>query len=555
MVKKKPENDIDVLVGNALIKKEDQPYPVPDNWIWVTLGTITVFLYGKGLPKSNRIGENFPVYGSNGIVGFHNEALIKGPAIIIGRKGSIGEIHYSHCDCWPIDTTYYLEKSGNIDFDYLYLLLKSIDFKVLNRATAIPGLNREDAYKISIALPPLAEQKRIVQKLSSMLEKLKQAKDLICEAKETFENRRTAILDLAFTGKLTGGWRIHSKSSAIEFKENGNPQPFEIPESWGFVNLNKLGMIARGKSKHRPRNDKRLFGGPYPFIQTGDIARAKDFITEHIQTLSEFGLKQSHLFPKGTVCITIAANIADTAILTYDCCFPDSVVGFMPDNGKEYTSKYINYYFNYIKNELEHFAPATAQKNINLKILNDVLVPIQSEEEQKEIVRIIEALLEKESESSSLLDLEKEIELIEKSILSKAFRGELDTNDPYDEPAQDLLIRILQERQKAPLKPAPPKPQESKDTVIKAAPISFKVSISGDISVSSPHAQVLVKTINEKLRKKAFTIDELKDHITLSYEDLKTALFELIKDPLAVKDGKPLITMAWEKKGYVLQVE
>src|SRR6476469_9280784 len=101
------------------------------------------------------------------------------------------------------------------------------------------------------------------------------------------------------------------------------------PSGWRLVKLGELGEVSRGRSRHRPRYASHLYGGPYPFIQTGDIRASGGRITHHSQTYSEAGLAQSRLWPAGTLCITIAANIAETAILTYPACFPDSVVGFL----------------------------------------------------------------------------------------------------------------------------------------------------------------------------------------------------------------------------------
>ena len=97
------------------------------------------------------------------------------------------------------------------------------------------------------------------------------------------------------------------------------------------LTLDQLGEVARGRSRHRPRDAAFLYGGPFPFIQTGDVKRAGLYLTEYEQTYSEAGLAQSRLWPAGTLCITIAANIADTAILGIDACFPDSVIGFTAD--------------------------------------------------------------------------------------------------------------------------------------------------------------------------------------------------------------------------------
>src|SRR5262249_49415869 len=117
----------------------------------------------------------------------------------------------------------------------------------------------------------------------------------------------------------------------LPIKSFGSAGPGGLPEGWVGAHLSQLGELNRGKSRHRPRDANHLYGGPYPFIQTGDIARSGGRILTHRQTYSEAGLAQSRIWPGETVCITIAANIAESAILTYPACFPDSVVGFVAD--------------------------------------------------------------------------------------------------------------------------------------------------------------------------------------------------------------------------------
>ena len=143
--------------------------------------------------------------------------------------------------------------------------------------------------------------------------------------------------------------------------------PFELPSGWTWGRFPQLGTFGRGKSKHRPRNDPALFdGGTHLLIQTGDVARSEGVIETHTGKYNDFGLSQSFKWPKGTLCITIAANIADSGILTFDACFPDSVVGFVPDPMFE-NARYFEYFVRTAKANLLEFAPATAQKNINLE--------------------------------------------------------------------------------------------------------------------------------------------------------------------------------------------
>ena len=144
--------------------------------------------------------------------------------------------------------------------------------------------------------------------------------------------------------------------------------------------LPELGEFGRGVSKHRPRNDPKLLDGEYPLIQTGDVANADLYILTYNSTYSELGLKQSKMWKKGTLCITIAANIAKTAILNFDACFPDSVVGFEANNRTN--NIFIHYWFSFFQEILETQAPESAQKNINLKVLSELKVIVPGKKEQ-----------------------------------------------------------------------------------------------------------------------------------------------------------------------------
>ena len=169
--------------------------------------------------------------------------------------------------------------------------------------------------------------------------------------------------------------------------------PFELPNGWSWGRFPEIGTFGRGKSKHRPRNDPALFdGGHHLMIQTGDVARSQGVIETYTSKYNDFGLSQSFKWPKGTLCITIAANIADSGILSFDACFPDSVVGFIPASMFE-NARYFEYFVRTAKANLLEFAPATAQKNINLEILTQVLIPLPPLAEQRRIVAKVNELM------------------------------------------------------------------------------------------------------------------------------------------------------------------
>ncbi|MCA0162920.1 MULTISPECIES: restriction endonuclease subunit S [Bacillus] len=465
MIKKKQA--IEELLEGVLVPEDEQPFLVPENWIWVRTQTTNDIVTGStpAKKKSEYYGGDFPfvkpadleqgsevIHASEYLTeeGKDVSRIIPKESTMVCCIGSIGKAGFNTVECTTnqqINSLVPNKKMIDPKFNYYQILNGTYQNELWNRssATTVSIINKGKMSLIPYVFPPLNEQKRIAEKVERLLSKVDEAKQLIEEAKKTFELRRAAILDKAFRGDLTRKWREENQCDKLEpIEQSGNIGPFKLPHGWEWKKLGEIGELQRGKSKHRPRNDPKLFGGDYPFIQTGDIARSSDYVEDFSQTLSEFGYNQSKLFPIGTVCITIAANIADTAILKFPCCFPDSVVGFVPFK-EIVSSEFVHYYISTIKNDLEHYAPATAQKNINLKILNEVLVPVPSLKEHDVIMHKIKSLLDKEYEASQYLSLEKSIELLKKSLLSKAFRGELGTNDLIEESCIELLKEVLQQ--------------------------------------------------------------------------------------------------------------
>ena len=173
--------------------------------------------------------------------------------------------------------------------------------------------------------------------------------------------------------------------------------------------LPQLGTFGRGVSKYRPRNAPELLNGPYPLIQTGDIANSELYIKNYNNTYSEVGLKQSKMWDKGTLCITIAANIAKTAILQFDACFPDSVVGF---NGNNLTDNiFVHYWFSFFQEILENQAPESAQKNINLKILSELQIITPDIIEQNQFADFVHQI------DKSRFDIKKSITELEREVV------------------------------------------------------------------------------------------------------------------------------------------
>ena len=246
-------------------------------------------------------------------------------------------------------------------FLYYYLSAKTTyeKFKSMAVGGVVNNLNSEMVRKVEVPIPSKTKQIQIA--------------DLLDKLKNVLDSRKQ---ELRLLDNLI-------KARFVEVFGNPVSNSFGLPEA----TLPELGEFGRGVSKHRPRNDPKLLGGEYPLIQTGDVANAGLYITSYNSTYSELGLKQSKMWDKGTLCITIAANIAKTAILEFDACFPDSVVGF---TANEKTSNvFIHYWFSFFQAILESQAPESAQKNINLKILSELKVIVPEKEKQNEFVEFI----------------------------------------------------------------------------------------------------------------------------------------------------------------------
>ncbi len=261
---------------------------------------------------------------------------------------------------------------------YLFHFLRGPQFQAIAHeritGSAVPHLFQKDIKKLRAFVPPLAEQRRIVAKLEALLGKVGTGQQRLTKIPVLLKRFRRSVLAAACSGRLTADWREDSQFAGVQRPLNDEADFPEIPDSWRWVKLPETGEMNRGKSRNRPRNEPSLFGGPYPFIQTGDIAQSGGRIRTHKQTYSEKGLAQSRLWPAGTICITIAANIAESAILTYPACFPDSVVGIISDPSVS-VAEYVEFFIRVAKTDLATFAPATAQRNINIAILTDVSVP------------------------------------------------------------------------------------------------------------------------------------------------------------------------------------
>lgn len=198
-------------------------------WTDTKLGTVLELAYGKSLPKKSRKVGPYPVYGSNGVVGYHNEAAVQGPGIIVGRKGSCGEVHYCDCDFWPIDTTYYVALKENTNLRFVAYLLSSMGMREMNSHSTIPGLNRERVYHLPVSLPPVPEQKKI----AAVLFKIQRAIETQEKIIQSLSDLKKSTMQHLFTHGLRG--------EKTKMSEIG-----EIPESWQIRRFGNFTTLHRG---------------------------------------------------------------------------------------------------------------------------------------------------------------------------------------------------------------------------------------------------------------------------------------------------------------------
>ena len=358
-----------------------------EGWEYKKLGEVATIINGKNQKAVENENGKYPICGSGGIMGYATDYLCPEQTVIVGRKGNINRPIFMEQKFWNVDTAFGIIANNLFLLPkFLFYFCVDFNFESLNKAVTIPSLVKSDLLKIQIFLPPLSEQQHIVEELdllSSIIEKKK------AQLKE-----------------------LDNLAQSIFYEMFGDPVTNE--KGWEVKKLGEMGILARGISKHRPRNAPELLGGTMPLIQTGDIANADMYINSYHNTYSDLGVAQSKVWKAGTLCITIAANIGKCAILGFEACFPDSVVGFTVDSIFS-NNEYIYFIFCRLQSLLERNAPSVAQKNINLKILNDLQIPlpplplqelfaskIQSIEHQKALIK--QSITEVETLFNSRMD-------------------------------------------------------------------------------------------------------------------------------------------------------
>ncbi|MCK8827631.1 restriction endonuclease subunit S [Natroniella acetigena] len=498
MAKKSLEKKLE----EALVSKEEQPYEVPENWVWVKLKYINK-RSGQGIKPKDYPDEKFELYsvpsyaegkpkyslgkeiGSRKKIVFEDNVLICriNPRLnrvwIVNSKNKYRQIASTE---WIV-----VNSRKNVYPKYLRCFCMSSYYRRYLRANtsgvggSLTRARAKDVRESPIALPPLKEQKRIVARVESMLDKIKQARELIEQTEESFEGRKAAILAKAFRGELTEQWRekneniesakelidkiwdkrfklIKTKSTREQNKlkkyyeksekrgELDNPLNIEMPPKWKVCQIVDIGDVHNGATPLR--REEEYWGGNINWISSGEVK--DNIITDSEEKITQLGYENSSvtLLKPGTVLLAMIGNgktRGRTAILDIEATTNQNIAGIALEHGLM-CSKYLWYWFQFRYEYTRIRGNGSGPKALNGKKVRRLPLVLAPLEEQKEIVKILDSMLGKMEREKEIIEKVKDkLATLEKSILAKAFRGELGTNDPEDGDVLELLKEVLSE--------------------------------------------------------------------------------------------------------------
>ena len=310
---------------------------IPVSWVKSKLGELLPLNYGKGLVKKKRVksGE-VPVYGSSGIVGFHDKHIAKGPALIIGRKGTVGKVHFSKGPSWPIDTTYFVEATPSANLKFFDYLLGFLDLGSLDKSTAIPGLSRSDYNEVEVYVPPLPEQRRIVAEIEKQFTRLDAAETALKRVVTNLKRYRASVLKAACEGKLVpteaelaeaegrdyepadqllerilaerrARWESQEKRRGKD-KEPAAPDTSglpELPDGWTWATVDQLAIVVSGQTPTGIVDVARTARAGFPWFRVSDMNapgnEVEMVVASSVIPKPDVARLRIHLRPPGTI--------------------------------------------------------------------------------------------------------------------------------------------------------------------------------------------------------------------------------------------------------------
>ena len=506
----KVEISLEEKLKQALVPVDEQPYTIPSNWVWTRLGEISKLSGGSGFPEKYQgfLDKNIPFYKVGSLKNIDDNFYIEnsenyidddilteikaklfpantiifakiGEAIRLNRRAILKE---NSC----IDNNLMaLVSNSSCYFRYVYFWLKKEDLYKYAQATTVPSIRQSTLEELEFPLPPLNEQKRIVEKLDFLFEKTKRAKEIIEEVKVDIENRKISILDRAFKGTLTSKWRNDNKTSdvkellktindekikkwegdCLQAEKDGNKkpkkpiikevkdmivpvdeQPYKLPDSWVWVRLGEVVGVNPNKIKVNLDENELVDFIPMKNVSENDseiIEKNFEKFKDLQKGYSQF-IENDILFAKITPCM----ENGKTAIISN----LKEKIGYGSTEFHVLRSTKIidnKILYNFLKQQRfredakYNMTGSVGFRRVPTDFMKNYPFPLPPLEEQQEIVRVLDEVLENENKVKELLELEERIDILEKSILHKAFKGELGTQNSSDEPALNLLKSIL----------------------------------------------------------------------------------------------------------------
>jgi type I restriction enzyme S subunit len=383
-------------------KKVSELGKIPAEWEVVQIGDVLSLEYGSGLPDRERTHGPYPVVGSNGIIGYHSKAIVKGPGIVVGRKGSIGAVSWIDSDFWPIDTTFYVKiETSNIFLKWLFYELVYLNLGRFRLADVVPGLKRELVHSLRMPLPPFSEQQKIAEILSTVDEAIQKTDEVI-----------------ATSERLKKGLMQELLTKGIGHKEFKDTEIGRIPKDWESAKITNIFDLYKGTTPST--KIKEYWDGNIPFVTPTDITKINDANGIYLETtekyITEKGLKLNglKLVPKGSILFTSRATIGYLAINKTEVAINQGIISLIPKRANVDVT-FFCYLFQKLKNLFENLAGGSTYKEISMSTFSNVNIAIPPFSEQQKIAEILFAV-----------DRKLEIERNEKAKLERIRQGLID---------------------------------------------------------------------------------------------------------------------------------